>query len=179
MKKKYNKKVTQYSLEGKILNIFNNATEASSIINYDSIISCCIGKYKTAGGYVWRFEGDDFNIKNNKDKYNTFNCKICNSDETVRTMALHLKWVHNSNTDEYIKKYGEFRPKKLENIKKQTISNIKCKLCDEKLNSNQHLMYHLSKFHPEVNKSDYIIKNFLNNETPLCKCGCGNPVSIL
>ncbi len=179
MKKKYNKKVIQYDLNGNIINIFQEASKATHIINYDSIINCCIGKYKTAGGFVWRFEGEEFNIINNKTKPNSFKCKICNSDETPRTMALHLKWVHNSNTEEYVKLHGEFRPKKLENLKKQTQSNIHCNLCGEKMNSNQHLMYHLSKFHPQINKSEYIIENYLNNETPLCKCGCGQPVTIL
>jgi transcription elongation factor Elf1 len=179
MKKKYNKKITQYDLEGNILNTFQEPSKASHIVNYDSIINCCLGKYKTAGGYVWRFDGDEFNINNNKQLKNTFKCSICNSEETARTMALHLKWVHNTTTEKYINKYGEFRPKYLKTLEKQSLSNIQCQICGQKLNSNQHLMYHLSKSHPETSKSEYIMHYFLDDIQPLCKCGCEQPVTIL
>jgi hypothetical protein len=52
MKKKYNKKIIQYDLKGNIINTFQEASKATHIVNYDSIINCCVGKYKTAGGYV-------------------------------------------------------------------------------------------------------------------------------
>jgi hypothetical protein len=179
MKKKYNKKIIQYDLKGNIINTFQEASKATHIVNYDSIINCCVGKYKTAGGYVWRFYGDEFNINNNKQVSNTFKCSICHSDESPRTMAMHLKWVHKISTQEYINQYGEFRPKKLENISKQKTSQIKCELCGDNLNSNQHLMYHLSKSHPEITKSEYIIKYLLDDKEPLCKCGCGQSTTLL
>ena len=156
----------------------NNFKEASNIVNYDSIINCCLKKYKTAGGFVWRFKGDDFNITSQPSS-NEIKCKICNSIETPRSMAMHLKWAHTVSTSDYINQYGEFRPKMLNNIEKSQISNIVCHLCNIKLNSNQHLMYHLTTSHPETTKSEYIIENLLNGDVPLCKCGCGNPVTLL
>ena len=178
MKKKYTKKITQYNLKGELINTFLNAREASNIYsNYDSIIRCCLGKYETAGGYVWRFEGDKF--KTSKPKKGEIKCKICNQPQSPRSMAMHLKWHHNTSTSEYIKKYGEFRPKQIKTLQRKENSNIKCEECGENLLSNQHLMHHIKKHHPELTQSDYIIKHFYNKEKPLCKCGCGKPVKIL
>lgn len=180
MKKIYDSKVIQYSMDGVKLNVFLNADEASrNISNYDSIIRCCLKKYKTAGGYIWRFEGEDFNITSKRDKNKHINCKICSSEESIRSMSMHLKWAHNIKVNEYVEKYGEFRPKQLLNIEKTNISIFKCEVCGEKLKSNQHLMYHLTKNHPELTKHDYIIEHMLGNVAPLCKCGCGQEVKIL
>lgn len=179
MKNKYNKPIVQYSLDGKIINNFKNAKQAINIVNYDSIIRCCLGKYKTAGGYIWRFKDEEFKkITKLGNNYN-IKCKICNSLESIRSMSMHLKWAHDIKTEEYVKKYDEYRPQKLNQINKKIQSQIKCSLCNNKLNSNQHLMYHLSKSHPEITKSEYIIKYLLNSEIPLCKCGCGGEVTIL
>ena len=93
-------------------------------------------------------------------------------------MAMHLKWAHSMGTEEYVKLYEEFRPKKINTLEIQETSDIKCQICNTKLNSNQHLMYHITKFHPEITKSEYIINNILHI-IPRCKCGCNLPVTIL
>jgi len=179
MKKIYNKKVIQYSLDGTVIDIFPTPQLATHIVNYDSIINCCKGKYKTAGGYIWRFEGDSFNISYSKqiDGPNHM-CNICGSSETIRSMSMHLKWVHNISTEEYVTQHGEFRPKQL---KAKTSQNPKftCQECGEILSSNRHLMFHINKKHPETTKSEYIIKHMLDGNDPLCKCGCGEKVNIL
>lgn len=179
MKKIYNKKVIQYSLDGTVIEIFPTPQLATHIVNYDSIINCCKGKYKTAGGYVWRFEGDPFNISYSKqiDGLN-HTCNICGSTETIRSMSMHLKWVHNISTEEYITQYGEFRPKQLKAKTKQN-PKFTCQECGEILSSNRHLMFHINKHHPELTKSEYIIKHMLGGNDPLCKCGCGEKVNIL
>jgi len=179
MKKKYDKKIIQYSLDGDIIELFESAKLATNIVNYDSIINCCRGKYKTAGGYIWRFEGDDFSISYDK-KINGKNhiCGICKSSETIRSMNMHLKWVHNISTEEYITQHGEFRPKQLKNKTKLNPS-FTCKECGIPLNGNRHLMFHINKTHPELTKSEYIIKHMLNGDEPICKCGCGEKVKIL
>jgi len=94
-------------------------------------------------------------------------------------MSMHLKWAHNMKVDEYIGKYGEYRPKQLKENELKTKSNIECKECNKKFKSHQHLMYHITKSHPEISKSDYIIKHMMNGVKPLCKCGCGEEVTIL
>ena len=177
MIKKYKGKIKQYSIEGELLNEYENAKDAEHICNYDSIIRCCTGKYKTASGYVWRFEDEPFE----KDEHvkGDIKCKICNSFETSRSMAMHLRWVHKTNTEDYIKKYGEFRKKNIKENKLRESSNISCKICNEKLKSNQHLMYHITKEHKDITQSDYIIKYFYEGNIPLCKCGCNQPVEIL
>ena len=179
MKKIYNSKIIQYSLEGNQIEIFNNAHEAIKISNYDSILNCCKGKYKTAGGYVWRFENDPFTLFSKRDKNIIIKCKICNSDESIRSMAMHLKWGHGIKTEEYVLKYGEFRPKNLKEEKRIDNSEIKCQECNIKVKSHQHLMYHITKIHPELSKHDYIIKYIYNNNVPTCKCGCGQPTTLL
>ena len=68
------KKVCQYSLDGKLLNVFESCTEASSIthINYDTIQGACRIKSKThqACGYLWYYyvdtEGCDVKPYKNK-----------------------------------------------------------------------------------------------------------------
>lgn len=176
-------KITQYSLQGKILNVFDNATQASKkISNYDSIINCCLGKYKTSQGCVFRFENDPFNLSLTKDPNSNspkHKCKICSSQETIRSMAMHLRFAHSIKTQDYINQYGEFRPKQINQIKKKNKSNIKCGICNKKLNSNQHLMYHITQNHPDITQSEYIIEHMYSGNPPLCKCGCGEETTLL
>lgn len=51
-------KVDQYSLEGEYIKTYNSIREAAKdnkIINPSQISGVCFGKYKTAGGYIWKF----------------------------------------------------------------------------------------------------------------------------
>ena len=46
---------------GKIIAKYRSAREASRIVangGYGNIINCCLGKVKTAYGYIWRYEND-------------------------------------------------------------------------------------------------------------------------
>ena len=49
--------VNQYNKQGKLLKTFNSITEAAkqTNINLGNICSCCIGTYKSAGGYIWKY----------------------------------------------------------------------------------------------------------------------------
>lgn len=51
------RKVIQYDKENNIINRFNSIKDASRQTNTNdtSIIHCCSGKFKTAGGYVWKY----------------------------------------------------------------------------------------------------------------------------
>jgi ribosomal protein L37AE/L43A len=139
MKLKYDKHIVQYDLKGNKVALYKDKHEANEHtgIHTDSIISCCLGKYKTAGGFIFRFNNDDFVIKN--DTKTEHKCKICGSNETIRSMAMHLRFAHKMKTDEYVTKYGEFRPKQLNQTEKETTSGIKCMLCGTKVNSNQRM----------------------------------------
>lgn len=59
---KNKKQVVQYDIQGNIVNKYNGIREAGRITNIlsSSISSCCKGKLLTVHGYVWRYEGDDF-----------------------------------------------------------------------------------------------------------------------
>ena len=56
------KTVSCYTLFGKYIKTFNSINEASSYLKIDDghIGQCCVGRRKTAGGYLWRF-GDSIN----------------------------------------------------------------------------------------------------------------------
>ena len=179
MKKEY-KYIKQYSQDGILINKFKSASDAHHISHRDSIISCCKGKYNISGGFIWRFEEDPFDreIKSNAKKQD-LTCIICNNPQSVRSMAMHLKNNHNITTEKYVESYGEFRPKQIKSIERTSISSFECMECGTKLKSNQHLMYHITKFHPTLSKHDYIVKYMYDDIHPLCKCGCGENVSIL
>lgn len=168
-------KIYQFDLNKQLINEFENSQIANLITNIpsDSILKCCNGKLKTIKGFIFSFK----NIL--EEKESNYKCKICNSNESIRSMAMHLKYFHNNlKTDDYVLKYGEFRPKNinLNNLKQQ--SNIKCEICNEKLLHNRQLMFHLNN-HSEISQKDYIIKYMFNGISPKCKCGCGGEVEIL
>ncbi len=56
-KNAHSKKVAQYDLDGNLIKIWNYMSEACQKlgVNLASMSSCCNGKYKTAGGYIWKF----------------------------------------------------------------------------------------------------------------------------
>jgi len=79
------KEVIQYNKTGKIINKYDSIAQASKEckIPISSISNVCKikKKYKTAGGYVWRFKGDSFSLeyenpaKNLRKKVDQYNKK--------------------------------------------------------------------------------------------------------
>lgn len=106
-------------------------------------------------------------------------CKICNSDQTIRSMAMHLKHNHQIKTNEYVALYGEFRPKQLLVLSRLKKFKIECKICNKEMMNTRQLMYHLTKSHKNISQKEYIIKYELNGNRPLCKCGCGEETTFL
>lgn len=57
--KKSNKRkiVCQYSKDGVYIKSYESLTKAGeeSKVSFKDISSCCLGKYKTAGGFIWRY----------------------------------------------------------------------------------------------------------------------------
>ncbi len=62
------KRVYQYSLDGEKIGEYKHIAEAAREINtdYTNIFHACAGKYKTSGGYQWRYENEKSIIKLNK-----------------------------------------------------------------------------------------------------------------
>lgn len=106
------------------------------------------------------------------------NCKICGFETTTNGLATHIKFKHSIATDEYINKFGEFRPKYLNYIDRANTDAYMCKICNEKCASERHLTFHIKLQHV-LSKRDYIIQYILNGEIPKCKCGCGEPIKII
>lgn len=106
-------------------------------------------------------------------------CQICDKEQTIRSMAMHLKWKHNLKTEEYVSQYGEFRPKFIKQNQIKQNSSIKCFECGVEMMNNKQLMHHIAKIHPHISQEEYIVKHFFNNVHPVCKCGCGQNTEFL
>lgn len=52
------KSVCQYSLDGRLLNIYKSAYEAErqTGINQGNICKCCLGKIKSSGNFIWKYK---------------------------------------------------------------------------------------------------------------------------
>jgi group I intron endonuclease len=57
----HSKKVTQYDLKGNFIRNFDSIKEALETLDskHVNISSCCLGKSKSAGGFIWRYYGDE------------------------------------------------------------------------------------------------------------------------
>ena len=57
---KLSKKILQFTKSGEFINEWPSAMEASRQIGIvqPSICNCCNGKYKSAGGYIWKYAED-------------------------------------------------------------------------------------------------------------------------
>lgn len=49
------KKVYQLDQEGNVIAEFPSVSEAQKVTKINNISNCCLGQYKTAGGYVWKY----------------------------------------------------------------------------------------------------------------------------
>lgn len=59
---KISKSIGQYNINGEFIKKWNSITEAKKHIKGD-ILSCCLGKQKTAGKFIWKYYIDNSNIK--------------------------------------------------------------------------------------------------------------------
>ena len=52
------KKVSQYTKDGQFIKTYNNMQQANEEtgVHYSGISQCCLGKSKTAGKFIWKFE---------------------------------------------------------------------------------------------------------------------------
>ena len=55
----HSKKVSQYDLKGNWIRDFNSIKEAEELLNVCNVGSCCSGLSKSAGGFIWRYYGDE------------------------------------------------------------------------------------------------------------------------
>ena len=60
------KAVFQMDKQYNIIAKFNSVSEAQTVTGINNISSCCNGKYKTAGGYIWVYEEDYDNFDKEK-----------------------------------------------------------------------------------------------------------------
>lgn len=67
----YTTPVVMYDINGNFIREFGSTKEANMItgIRQSGITSCCQGRYKHAGGYIFKYRGDKFRCRKNKIKY--------------------------------------------------------------------------------------------------------------
>ena len=65
MSDSHSKKVYQYNIIGYLIKIWNSIKIAEKELGIDGsgIVKCCKGKLCTMGGFVWRYEGESFYLK--------------------------------------------------------------------------------------------------------------------
>lgn len=114
-------------------------------------------------------------------KTNQLVCCLCKNTWSSAYFGQHLKKAHNISSDDYAKKFGEYRINQLRsgNIIKNSDVKLTCKECNnDVLYTDVSLSYHLRLKHG-ISKEQYILKHYLNNVMPKCGCGCGGDVKIL
>lgn len=57
------KSIVQYALDGTIVARYPSQSEARRATEITNISMCCLRKLKSAGGFVWRYDGDRFDPK--------------------------------------------------------------------------------------------------------------------
>lgn len=67
---KYSTPVVQMTAEGVVVNVFSCIKDAEVQTGIFNVGSCCKGKYISAGGYIWRYKGDE-HVKTRKHKKKT------------------------------------------------------------------------------------------------------------
>ena len=50
----FSKRVIQYDLDGNFIKMWDSIKDAQQTLKISHISRCCLGKSKTAGGYVWK-----------------------------------------------------------------------------------------------------------------------------
>lgn len=110
-----------------------------------------------------------------KRKTQQITCQLCNSQYSSVGIATHLRQAHQTTVDAYVEQFGEFRKNKLN---KKLESTETCLICNsEETYTKVGLTCHLNKIH-NLDKISYVRKYILEDDVPLCKCGCGEEVSI-
>ena len=105
-------------------------------------------------------------------------CEICKTVIPSSGMPSHLQHKHNKlSSDEYVKRYGEFRKAYLLKEERKQNSTVKCAICKKSMMSNKHLLHHLRTHN--VKWQDYYVKYYFKGVHPTCSCGCGVKVKLL
>jgi hypothetical protein len=116
-------------------------------------------------------------MKRQKD-LNEVSCKLCGQVVTAAGLPSHLRHIHQTNSQEYVDRFGEYRQKYLKQEQRLSESQITCHICNSKMISHKQLIHHIQAFH-KINWKDYFVKYFFGGVHPVCGCGCGEKVELL
>lgn len=104
-------------------------------------------------------------------------CKVCGEEYTAAGFRSHIQHRHKMNTDMYVSKYGEFRPKVIRENELDSTGDFSCGECDTRFKSHKKLMHHITTH--GLNYTAYHVKHSFSGKHPTCDCGCGFPVKII
>lgn len=127
--------ITQYDFYGNKIATYNNMKIAIEKTGVSNISGCCRGIIPSAGGYIWRYEKDNFD-KYNFDYY--MNYKICQFSLDGKLIKIYDN-IHEANKTG-IRHIGECCKNKLKVGKYQTAGNYIWKYiidCTEEELSNE------------------------------------------
>lgn len=117
-KSKYKRfQILQLNYNYKIINEYECSKQAAKILNLQSsgIIACCLGKYKTCGGYKWCYKKDYQKVLNNQEKEKIN--RICQLDDNLKLIATY------SSQKEIIKTFGKINISRCLNKKAHKTKN--------------------------------------------------------
>jgi hypothetical protein len=112
--------------------------------------------------------------------YTPHTCNICKDVLPACGMNSHLYHKHGKmKTEEYVKKFGEFRRKYLTLQQKYETSTVlhPCRECDFVALTHKQLVQHIGIAHGDWQL--YYIKHYFNGVPPTCKCGCGQKTKLI
>lgn len=99
-KRIYKDQICQYDKSGSLIHVFNNVREAvqSTGINHGNILHCANHKRSVAGGFIWRFMGDESDILyNNKTQTKVVALSLCG--EFLKTFDSIVEAAQWANVD--------------------------------------------------------------------------------
>lgn len=86
------KKVLQLDKKYNLVEKFESVSEAQRVTGINNISNCCIGKYKTAGGYIWVYEKDYDKFDKNE------HMKNCTHIREVNKYDLNMNYLKTFNS---------------------------------------------------------------------------------
>lgn len=106
-------------------------------------------------------------------------CAVCGRQFSTVGLSAHVKSAHSITSDDYIKKFGDFRVNtRKANAHKDGQQLYECQLCkDGIMRTMRDLTYHLRITHNTA-QDEYILNTLLQGAHPTCACGCGKKTKI-
>lgn len=110
------KSILQYTIEGEFVSEYQSMSEASRLTNttINSISECCLGKRKTAGGFIWKYKEQKYPKRTEEEKLAYQRAYYAKNKERINKRL----------REEYAKKNAD-KPKKVAMTKEERLERAK------------------------------------------------------